>query len=193
MRIIKAKIISVTDGNYQKIVNAIGRPNEEIVNRSYFQHFGFTSRPPSGAVGIFIEDRNNLTMIASEVKAILPEGGENPERPEMLNEGDAALYSSVDTYVKVSKEDEDIRITNGNKNQIRLKSTGEVEIWNSDARLKVLANGDIELGNTPLKSLMTEDIIAKFNTHTHNESGSVTDVPNQLWSSSDATQNTKAK
>jgi len=110
MRVVKCRVTTVTDGDFQKIVNAIGRPNEEIVSRSYFQHVGFSSIPPAGTVGILITDGDNVTMIAS--------ADHLTSRPKLSNERDVAIYADADNYVKID----------GNTDDIKINSEGKIEI-----------------------------------------------------------------
>lgn len=118
MRIIKCKVTTIADGDYQKVVNAIGRPNEEIVNRSYFQHVGFTSRPPTDTVGIIIDDGNNLTMIASADPLA--------SRPELANEKDVAIYTDADNYIKINGDTDDIKINSEGKIEIGITAFAKV-------------------------------------------------------------------
>lgn len=107
---IKGLITNVTDGDYQKVVNGIGRPNEEINSRSYFQHTGFTSLPKANSRGIFIVDGENVTCIAS-ADALA-------DRPALSNEKDVAVYSDSDNYMKID----------GDTDNIRINSEGNIEI-----------------------------------------------------------------
>lgn len=136
----KVKIVDVTDGDYQKIFNAIGRPNEELNNRSYFQHVGFSSIPKAGTIGIVIKDGDNYTMIATT--------DESADRPALSNELDMCIYADADKYIKIL-------------------ATGEIEIANDNNKITLKENGDIELGSASLKKLIHEDIITAMNAHTH--------------------------
>lgn len=140
MKSFKGIITDVTDGDYQKVVNGIGRPNEDIIERSYYQHVGFTSIPPANSVGVFISDGDNVTMIASADPVA--------NRPTLSTEKDAAIYSDENKYVKVS-------------------AGGEITIKNNNNTITLKANGDIELGASELKKLIHVDIITAMNAHTH--------------------------
>ncbi|MCK5450251.1 MAG: phage baseplate assembly protein [Candidatus Omnitrophica bacterium] len=167
MRIIKCKISSVTDGDYQKIVNGIGRPNEEITERSYFQHVGLTSIPPVDSVGVALIDGNNVSVIAT--------ADSQASRPALTNEKDVAIYADADKYVKIV-------------------AGGDIEIANNNNSIILKANGDIELGGLSLRKLMTEDIITKYNTHVHVDPVSgQTGPPSVLFLVTDATTKTEAQ
>ncbi len=172
MSVIKCKIISVTDGEYQKIVDAIGRASsEEINDRSYFQHVGFTSIPPADTVGVMITDGNNYTMIAT--------ADPSASRPALSNEKDVAIYADADNYIKINGD------------------TGEITVENDNNKITLKANGDIEIGGSGLKKLMTESMITAYNTHVHSGvtvgAGS-TGVPTALLSTAaHATQKTEAQ
>jgi len=172
MRMIKCKVTAVTDGDFQKLLNAIGRPNEEIVNRSYFQHVGLTSIPPAGSVGILIVDGDNVTMIASADPLA--------DRPELSNEKDVALYADENKYVKINAD-------------------GEIVVKNNNNTITLKANGDIEIGGSGLKKLITEDILTPMSTHIHagvTAGGGVTGAPTYtpvLSTALHATQKTEAQ
>ena len=170
MPVIKFNISSVVEGVWQKIINGIGRgPSEQIVNRSYFQHAGFTSKPKVNSVGIAIVDNDNITTIATT---------EHEDDRYVLQGNDyAAIYSGSDKYIK-------------------LDTDGKIEASNGNGKLILKANGDIALGEGVLSALMTESFINKFLTHIHPVSGAVTLVPNPtvppVSIAADTTQNTKA-
>jgi phage gp45-like len=169
---IKVKIISVTDNDYQKLFTAVGRGNEEFNNRSYFQHSGFTSIPKANDIGIVIEEGNTYTMVAT--------AGPLDDRPELSNEGDVAIYASAEKYVMV-------------------KDDGEIVIKNdaiSGGKITIKTNGDIELGSSSLSALIKDTIITKFNTHTHISAAPTfaTSVPTPLLiPATDATSKVKGQ
>jgi phage gp45-like len=140
----KCIITDVTDGDYQKVVNALGRPNEQIVNRSYFQHVGFTSIPPEGSIGIIIHEDNNLSMIATADPAT--------NRPALTNERDVAVYADANKYIKIDVD-------------------GKIEIKNNNNTITLKANGDIELGKAALDALVKAAALSPLAIHTHPVSG----------------------
>lgn len=146
MRVFKCKITDVTDGDYQKKINAIGRPNEEINNRSYFQHVGFTSIPPAGSVGILIAEGDNLTVIASADPIA--------SRPTLSNQKDVAMYADADKYIKIL-------------------ANGDIEASNNNNKIVLKANGDIELGSADLANLVKDAVLSTLQSHTHPVSGAV--------------------
>ena len=165
MSIIKVKILSVSDGDYQKIISAIGRPNEDFNDRSYFQHCGFTSIPKAETVGIMLTDGNNCTMIAS--------ADELADRPELSDEKDVAIYADANKYIKI-------------------KADGDIEASNDSGVILTLENGgDIKLGSGTKKKLMNTDMITAYNTHKH---GGTTTIPDlQLSAVLHATSKTEAE
>ena len=138
--VIECQIVTVSEDDYQKLFSAIGRPNEEFNDRSYYQHFGFSSLPPANSRGIVISDGDNYTMIATEVSST--------EKPSLSAEKDTCIYSDADKYVMC-------------------KSGGDIEIANNNNKIILKANGDIELGDGTLKQLVHEDVFTAMNAHTH--------------------------
>lgn len=145
MKIIKCKFLDCTDGEYQKIMNAIGVPNEEINNRSYFQHFGFSSIPQAPCVGIGIIYDNQITFFASADPASY--------RPA-LSSGETCIYADADKYIK-------------------LKTTGEIVIKNNNNTITLKADGDIEIGASNLASLVKDAVLNTLKLHTHPVAGAV--------------------
>lgn len=139
MSVIKVSISGVTEGEAQKIFNAIGRPNENLENRSYFQHCGFSSIPRKSAIGVVLKDGDNYTMIAS--------ADHEDDRPVLSNDGDCCMYSSKNRYIKIDN------------------STGDITAKNDSGTITLKNNGDVELGEgVNLKDLVTEELINKLYT-----------------------------
>jgi len=61
-------ILQTVSGVLHKIARftASGRPGEKISDRELFQHYGFASRPKTGAEGIVIREGNHLVMVADD-------------------------------------------------------------------------------------------------------------------------------
>jgi phage gp45-like len=152
MRITKVKIVSVADGDSQKLYSAIGNAGEEFTDRIYYQHSGLSSIPKAGDMGVVLSDGNNHTMISTSDNLT--------DRPELSNEGDVCIYSDADKFIKV--------LANGN-----------ILISNNNNSVTLKTNGDIELGETALQSLMTKAAMDAFNLHVHTcaSPGSPTTVP----------------
>lgn len=74
-------------------------------------------------------------------------------------------------------------------------------VKHNDSIVRIKKNGDIDIGESSFKNLMTEDIIAKFNQHTHGgvTSGSAftgnptVSTPSTTYTSADATQKVKVQ
>jgi len=62
---IRGIVKSVVEGMIKRF-SATGRVDEDIDNREYFQHYGYTSRPPAGAEIIIIKEGNHILAIASD-------------------------------------------------------------------------------------------------------------------------------
>lgn len=165
--VIKIKILSVIESVWQKILSGIGRgAGEEINNRSLYQQVCFTSLPKNGDIGIAIKDGDNISIIATVDKS--------DDRPVLSGNDKCAMYADKNKYIKMTTD-------------------GNIVANNGSGKILLKSNGDIELGEGVLKKLMTEAMITVYNTHTHNVSGSVTLIPNQLLSSAlHATQKTDA-
>jgi phage gp45-like len=86
---------------------ASGLPGELIENREAMQHYGFASRPKSGAEGVVVHKGNHFLLIA-----------EDDRRYRIaLTEGEVALYTD---------EGDSIHLKRGNK--IEINAIGEVTI-----------------------------------------------------------------
>ena len=89
---IRAIIQQVVEGVIKRFT-ASGRPDEMIESREYFQHYGFTSRPKSGAEGIVILMPGNYYMIASDDRRYRLQ----------IEEGEAALYDDLGQKVHLTR------------------------------------------------------------------------------------------
>ena len=121
-----------------KRFSASGRFGETLTNREYFQHFGFTSRPPAGAEGIVLQKGTSYYLIAEDDRRY---------RLRLDNDGEVALYSIEGNYFAIKKD-----------NKIEIHSAGSVTI---DAP-------DVKIGGTSgLKKIVDERIVSAINSHTH--------------------------
>jgi phage baseplate assembly protein V len=77
-----------------KIFTAAGRSGETFTKREYMQHYGFTSRPLSGAEGIIINEGNHIVMIASDDRRYRIG----------LEEGEVALYDDLGQKVHLTRQ-----------------------------------------------------------------------------------------
>jgi len=89
---IRGIITSVLEGMIKRF-SASGRTGETFTNREYFQHYGFTSRPLSGAEAIIIQEGNHLIMVASDDRRYRI----------AIEEGEVALYSSEGDHVHLKQ------------------------------------------------------------------------------------------
>ncbi len=111
-------LIQIFSGLAGKIprFTAGGRTGESIDDREAFQHYGFASRPKTGAECIIIREGNHFIMIADDDRRyrIALEGGE------------AAIYTDEGDKVHL-KRDRKIEITSGNSlvpGEITIKAEG---------------------------------------------------------------------
>ena len=111
---IKVLIKSVVDSGIGKLFSAIGALGSEYNNRSLWQHWGFSSIPKANSQGIVIKQGNNITCIATEA--------EESDKPVLNVEGDVAIYTSSNVFIKISA-DGTIEIKgNGTTNSIKIGS-----------------------------------------------------------------------
>lgn len=89
---IRGIVKSVIEGAI-KLFSASGRPDETIEDREYFQHYGFTSRPLTGAEAILICEGNHVVMIASDDRRYRI----------ALEDGEAALYDDLGQKVHLTR------------------------------------------------------------------------------------------
>lgn len=100
---IRGIIQSVVEGVIKRF-SAAGRADETITNREYFQHYGFTSRPLSGAEAILIQEDNHIVMIASDDR-----------RYRLgIEAGEVCLYTDEGDHIRF-KRNKEIYIKSGNK------------------------------------------------------------------------------
>ena len=137
---IKILIKKVVDSTIGKLLDGTGALGSEYKDRAFWQHYGFTSIPREGAQGIVIKQGNNHTCIASE-----PTEG---EKPTLDVEGDVAIYTASNMFVKINADGEIQIKGNGNENSIRL-------------------------GTETLKKLLTEEVLQTLEVATMPVSGAV--------------------
>lgn len=168
LKLIRGVITDVSAAAFEeaKLFSASGRPGETFKNREYFQHYGFTSRPLSGAEGLIISQGNTIYMIASDDRRYRIS----------LEDGEVALYTNEGD--KIHLKQGEILIKSGGKVVV---DAPEVEV-NAATSAKVVSPV-VNLGAASgHKALATEDLLPKYTGHTHSgvQTGSGnTGVPNQ--------------
>jgi phage gp45-like len=121
---IRGIVNSVVEGKI-KLFSALGRIGEIFSNREYFQHYGFTSRPLSGAEIILIREGNHIIAVASDDRRYRI----------ALEDGEVALYTDEGDKIHL-KRDKTIEIVSRNK----LVATVENEVDITTKVAKVTAS-----------------------------------------------------
>ena len=111
---IRAIIQSVYEGVIKRFT-ASGRADETFENREYFQHYGFTSRPLSGAEAILIKDGNHIVMIASDDRRYRI----------AIENGEVCLYTDEGDHIRF-KRGKEIYIKSGNKLKADIENDVEI-------------------------------------------------------------------
>jgi phage gp45-like len=126
---IRGIVNSVVEGKI-KLFSALGRIGEIFSNREYFQHYGFTSRPLSGAEIILIREGNHIIAVASDDRRYRI----------ALEEGEVALYTDEGDKIHL-KRDKTIEILSGNKLFATVEN--EVDITTKVAKVTATESADI--------------------------------------------------
>lgn len=149
MKIIRSIISSVTEGVIKRFSGS-GRPYETFTDRECFQHYGFTSRPLSGAEGIIIIEDGIIYLVASDDRRYRIQ----------LQAGEVALYSDEGDVVHL-KRNREIYIKGGNK----------VTVDSPEVNLSGARAG--------LRRLIDERFRTLFNSHVHTTGSGNTGAPTQ--------------
>lgn len=123
----------------------------------HFQSYGFTSVPPANSEGIALSvnsNRDHVVVICLDSREY---------RVKNLAEGDVAVYNKSGSIIKLKASGE-----------IEIIGAGEVKV-KSPTVLKLDAP-DIDLVQ---QNTTMNDFISTYNTHTHPETGTTTQQPNQ--------------
>lgn len=179
---IRAIIKSVVEGVVKRF-SATGLIGQDIDNREYLQHYGYTSRPLEGAEAIIIRDGNHIVMIASDDRRYRIS----------LEAGEVALYTDEGDKIHL-KRNRHIEIIGGEKITATTKvaeitattsaaitspvvtitaadsvtATTKVATINASEYCQV-NSPQINLGGDRdgLRSIIDERLIALFNGHSH--------------------------
>ena len=157
---IRAIIQSVYEGVIKRF-SASGRADEIFTNREYFQHYGFTSRPLSGAEAIIIKEGNHIIMIASDDRRYRL----------AIEDGEVALYTDEGDIIH-SKRGKEIYIKSGNKLKADIENDVEINTKNAviNASVKCQVNSpEINLSGdrAGLRRLIDDRFRELFNSHVH--------------------------
>ena len=105
---------------------------------------------------------------------------------------DAIAIIGLNSFNDTDAGGNDLVIFYGN-NKITLKEeNGDIEI-NGGNKITIKSNGDIEIGSTALRALISDDLIALYNAHVHPAGTPNTGVPVVQLTNAVATQKTKAQ
>lgn len=195
MKMIRTIITSIVEGVIKRFTGS-GRSGESFTNREYMQHYGFTSRPLSGAEGILFKEDNRIYLVASDDRRY---------RIAVEN-GEVCLYTDEGDFIHF-KRGNLLHINTGDK--LLIDATNEVEVnapevtvnasvkatvttplleINSATSIKGISP-IVQLGlSEGLKKIVTEAFITLYNTHTHNGG----DVPDQQAGDAHKTVNVTA-
>ena len=174
MGMIRGIVISVLEGMIKRF-SASGRSDETIEDREYFQHYGFTSRPKTGAELIIVNEGNHYVAVASDDRRYRV----------AVEDGEVCLYTDEGDRIHF-KRNRTIEIVSGN----RLKATVENDVEITSKTALVTASVSCQV-NSPLinlggdrgglKAICDERLISWLGSHTHD--GGAT--PDQSLTASD--------
>ena len=129
---IRSIITSVAEGAIKRF-SGTGRANETFTDREYFQHYGFTSRPLSGAEAVVLKKGNNIIVVASDDRRYRL----------ALEEGEVGLYTD---------EGDSIHLKRGN----------EIHVTTEKLIIKAGTKVDIDGGTNDLKGIVQGNCICQF-------------------------------
>lgn len=164
MKMIRTIINSIVEGVIKRFSGS-GRAGETFTNREYMQHYGFTSRPLSGAEGILFMEGNRIYLIASDDRRY---------RIAVEN-GEVCLYTDEGDFIHF-KRGNLLHISTGDK--LLIDATNDVEVNAPTAILNAAAKCQV---NSPeinlsgdrsgLYRLIDERFRTLFNAHVHSGCG----------------------
>ncbi|MCD4675337.1 MAG: phage baseplate assembly protein [Desulfobacula sp.] len=163
IKFIRTILSSVTEGAIKRFAGS-GRPGETFADREYFQHYGFTSRPLSGAEGILLKQGNNIILVASDDRRYRIE----------LAQGEVALYTDEGDHIHMKRGNlvevatRELKIIASEKVSMEtplVETTGEIK-------------ADLDITDqVPGTGRSMESMRDIYNDHDHIETGSTTQGP----------------
>lgn len=172
---IRGIVSQVIEGMIKRFT-AAGRSNETIANREYFQHYGFTSRPLSGAEAIIINEGNHIIMIASDDRRYRL----------ALEEGEAAIYDDLEQKVHLKRTGVEI------SSPLKITAMAPEIILQAETKITfdtpvIEASGTFgATGSISSQALVSDSVRSMaadrtiYDGHTHNDpQGGVVAAPNQ--------------
>jgi phage gp45-like len=152
-----------------KRFTASGRSDETITDREAMEHYGFTSWPLDGAEAVIISEGNHFIMIASDDRRYRIG----------LEKGEVSLYDDLGQKVHLARTgivaSSPVKIT-ATAPEVDVVATTKVTMTTPllEVSGNIAAGGQITDGT---RSMAADRAI--YNSHRHNETGSVTGAPNQ--------------
>jgi phage baseplate assembly protein V len=180
----RAVIRLVSDGLREQAVQ-LQLLSGEVGDAERYQHYGFTSHPHPGAEAIVLSiggSREHLVTIAD---------GDRRYRVTALSQGEVAIYTDEGDTIRMRRG----RIVEVNTQTMRINAETLCEINTATMQINasaqcaittpvVAASAAVQAGGniTDLAGsggTTMAGIRSTYNNHRHNETGSVTNVPNQ--------------
>lgn len=138
--VVRALVDTVDDSGALQVLQVEPGADEVLEGVEHLHPYGLTSHPKKGAPVLILSVNGNSELAVALV-------GWSVSRPTGLAEGE-------------------VKLAHPDGSSVHLKANGDIVVT-SNGKTIIDASGDIELGGGTLRTLMTEDIIAKFNQHTH--------------------------
>lgn len=156
MKMIRTIITSIVEGVIKRFSGS-GRTGESFTNREYMQHYGFTSRPLSGAEGLLLMEGNRIYLIASDDRRY---------RIAVEN-GEVCLYTDEGDNIHLKRNNE-IEINSGSKVTINapeviVSASTKCQVNSPEVNL----SGD----RAGLRRLIDDRFRTLFNAHVHSGCG----------------------
>lgn len=148
---VRGMIKSVVEGVIKRF-SATGMIGQDIDDREYLQHYGYTSRPLEGAEAVIIRDGNHIVMIASDDRRYRIK----------LEAGEVALYDDLNQKVHLTRTGIEV------ESPAKITATAPLIEAHASTSATVFSPA-INLGDqrAELLALIDERLLALFNNHTH--------------------------
>lgn len=163
---IRGIIDAVVEGAIKRITLK-GFAGESITDREYFQHYGYTSRPLSGAEAIVLREGNHFIIIASDDRRYRL----------VIDEGEVAIYDHLGQKIHLKKDNSIEVITNLLLVKAAVKVRFETPLIETTGEIQAVSE-ITDRRDTNGRSMNNMREI--YNNHDHpGDSGGTTGDPNQ--------------